>query len=41
VLAHIDRSLGGADGDRWQRESDAILAALGVEWVPAAVPVPA
>jgi class 3 adenylate cyclase/tetratricopeptide (TPR) repeat protein len=38
VLAEVDRSTGGDEADEWRRQSDAILATLGVEWVPSAMP---
>jgi tetratricopeptide (TPR) repeat protein len=38
ALAEIDRSSGPDKADEWSRESDAILASLGVQWIPGPVP---
>jgi tetratricopeptide (TPR) repeat protein len=37
VLADMDGAAGGGDVGRWRDESEAILAGLGVEWVPGMV----
>ena len=40
VLAEVDRRSGRGDPDKAESESDAILAALGVQWLPDKVPLP-
>jgi class 3 adenylate cyclase/tetratricopeptide (TPR) repeat protein len=41
ALADLDRRSGGGSGDEWESEAEAILRALGVEWVPGLVPLAA
>jgi class 3 adenylate cyclase/tetratricopeptide (TPR) repeat protein len=38
ALTEIDRSSGHGQADEWEHESEAILARLGVQWIPGKVP---